>query len=858
MKIVKRNAFFLVLLCLINNTAFGQFQKLHEFANDGKAMSPTVNLSTDGVWLYGIATQGGINDLGELYKVKTDGSGFATIMDFDSVNIISSTEQPLTIYNNSIYGVSRVGGSTNMGFVYKVNIDGTGFTHLVDFGENGKAAIPRGCLIVGNEIIYGLANGGQMNSGVIYSLNPDGSDYNIVHDFSPYSQGGYNPTGRLYYQNGFLYGVNISGGLKNSGTIFKVNIDGTQYSDIYYFDFATDGVANNMVLGDDNIIYGSTYGIVDHYGCLYKINTDGTNYTKLFDFDMTSGHSQAGYLIFNNNALFGECFSGAANDLGCIFEFNTTDSTYTKLREFDAYSEWNNQFALVNNSIYYTNSAIDKCTAGSIIKVEISSSAVSVAYSFNICPLTERHADNVFLLNNKIYGQTKGGERGFGTIFTMNPNGSGYTTIFEPESGQNIDSYEMITVEGNWFYCMGRTIVGKGCIFKIKSDGSSFTTIFTLDGINDKSFGQVFYSNGTFFCSTLDDGKNNKGKFFKVNLDGSGYAVLLDFDTKISYIIFESNIFYFYFQYGLYNDQAYISKIHSDGTSYSKLYDFQDAIMSVNLICSEGYLFGTSYFYGANNCGYIYKLKADGTEYSVLHNFEGLDGTNPGHHMICHNGYLYGMTDMGGADLNGDGASENYATIFRVKTDGSEFKTLLNFDQKTPVGSKGYFILSDNLLYVITYKLGLCQKGSLFQLSLDGAKFKKLVDFDGAGNGSDPRTLIKADDILYGCTYSGGAGNIGIIYDYKLPATGINDVSELEASIYPNPSSDGMVFVELNKQISSKTFIEIVNFYGQVLFVKTMQSSRDELDLTGFTNGMYMIRIRSDQTLLKTEKLILE
>jgi uncharacterized repeat protein (TIGR03803 family) len=856
MKIVKRNTFFLVLLYLINNTAFSQFQKLHEFANDGKAMSPTVNLSTDGVWLYGIATQGGLNDLGALYKVKTDGSSFTTIMDFDSINFISSTEQPLTIYNNSIYGVSRVGGSDNLGFVYKLNMDGTGFTHLLDFGENGKASMPRSDLMVENGILYGLAHGGQMQSGVIYRLNPDGSDYNIVYDFSPYYQGGYNPSGRLYYQNGFLYGVNISGGLKNYGTIFKVKIDGTQYSDIYYFDYATDGAANNIVLGDDNIIYGSTYGIGDHYGCLYKINTDGTNYTKLFDFDVLSGYSQRGFLIFKNNALFGECFSGAANDLGCIFKFNTTDSTFTKLREFDTYSECNIQFALVNNAIYYTNSAVDKCSAGSIIKVEIGSSAVSVAYSFNICPLTERHADNVFLFNNKIFGQTKGGERGFGTIFNMNPDGSGYTTIFEPESGQNIDSYEIITVESNWFYCMGRTNDGKGCIFKIKSDGSLFTTIFTLDGINDKSLGQVFYSNGTFFCSTLDDGKNNKGKFFKVNLDGSGYTVLIDFDTKILGIIFESNVFYFVFQYGIYNDQAYISKIKSDGTSYSKIYDFQDDILCTNLVFSEGYLFGTSYFWGANNHGYIYKLKADGTEYSVLHNFEGLDGTNPGHLMICHNGYLYGMTDMGGADLNGDGGSDNYATIFRVKTDGTDFKTLLNFDQKTPVGSKGYFIISDNLLYVITYQLGLYQKGSLFQLSLDGTKYKKMVDFNGAGNGSNPKTLIKADNMLYGCTYSGGEGNVGIIYSYKLPVTGINDVSESDVTVYPNPSSEGKFVVELDKEISAETYMEIVDFSGQLLLTKPILSSREEIDLSGYAKGIYLIRIWSDRTLIKTGKLI--
>ena len=224
MKIVKRRSLFLVLLYLFNITAFSQFQKLHEFANDGKTMFPANYLSTDGVWLYGVASQGGSNDLGALFKVRTDGSDFTVIMDFDSVNNFS-LERSLTIYNNSIYGISRVGGTGGFGYVFKVNTDGTGFTHLVDFEQNGKAKYPRSGLIVVNDFFYGVADGGP-NLGVIYRLSPDGSVYDIVHHFSGDLQGGYLPRGELSYQDGYLYGLNYKGGLNNLGTIFKVKING--------------------------------------------------------------------------------------------------------------------------------------------------------------------------------------------------------------------------------------------------------------------------------------------------------------------------------------------------------------------------------------------------------------------------------------------------------------------------------------------------------------------------------------------------------------------------------------------------------------------------------------------------------
>jgi len=843
-----RRALFFVLLFVLSQMSFCQFQKLHEFVNDGKAMFPSNYLSTDGVWLYGVALQGGSNDLGALFKVRTDGSDFTIIMAFDSVNNFS-LERSLTIYNNSIYGISRVGGTSNLGYVFKINTDGTAFTHLVDFEQNGKAISPRSSLLVVNDFLYGVADGGQNQCGVIYRLNPDGSVYDIVHHFSGDLQGGYLPRGELSYQDGYLYGVNFSGGLNQSGTIFKVKTDGTQYSDIYNYTDISVGSANSIVLGDNNILYGTTFTAGSNYACLFKINTNGTNYTKLWDFNIADGYSPEGDLRYNNNSVFGECYSGAANDLGCLFEFNTSDSAYIKLKEFDSFSEWSWSFALTGNAIYYGSSASAGCSAGTIVKVPVDSGDIAVVYNFNTCPLTERHPDNIIYHDNKIYCHTAGGDRGLGTIFSMNTDGSGYTRIFEPETGQNIDNYSIITVDGDWLYCSGSSRNGKGCIFKIRSDGSGFTTIYILDGINDRSLNQVFYSNGTFYCSTLEGGQNNKGKLFKVNPDGSGYTILADFDNKVSQIIFEGNTFYLFFQYGLYYDQAYISKINSDGTSYSKVYDFQDEILGNNLIFNKGYLFGTSYFYGTNSCGYIFRLKADGTEYTVLHNFEGSDGLNPSYKIVCQNDYIYGMTDRGGKDVNN-------GTIYRIKTDGSLFKTLFDFDQRISAAAKGYFILADYQLYIIAYNFGQYLKGSLFQLNPDGTGYYKLVDFNGAGNGSNPRTLIKAGDKLYGTTNSGGAGNLGTIFSYNITATGIYDMPEIKVAIYPNPSLEGRFFIELDKGISAETYMEIADFSGKLIITKPMLSSREEIDLSVYSKGIYLIRIWSGRNLIKTGKLV--
>jgi uncharacterized repeat protein (TIGR03803 family) len=71
----------------------------------------------------------------------------------------------------TVYGVTSNGGSSNYGVVFKVNTDGTGFADLYDFtgGSDGKYP-STGLLIYGNTL-YGTTT----NS--LFKINTDGSDY---------------------------------------------------------------------------------------------------------------------------------------------------------------------------------------------------------------------------------------------------------------------------------------------------------------------------------------------------------------------------------------------------------------------------------------------------------------------------------------------------------------------------------------------------------------------------------------------------------------------------------------------------------------------------------------------------------
>ena len=62
-----------------------------------------------------------------------------------------------------------------------------------------------------------LPYGGNTESGVVYEINLDGSDYNVIHEFNRYNCE--TPRGKLLLaDNGLFYGI-AEGGFGNFGSI---------------------------------------------------------------------------------------------------------------------------------------------------------------------------------------------------------------------------------------------------------------------------------------------------------------------------------------------------------------------------------------------------------------------------------------------------------------------------------------------------------------------------------------------------------------------------------------------------------------------------------------------------------------
>lgn len=320
------------------------FTDLHVFARtDGQTpvAGPTLNGST----LYGTTFLGGTNQVGTVYRLGIDGSAFTNLYNFP--NDSGPDNNPggaMVITNNLLYGTTSGGQGNLLGGVFRLALDGTAYARVHAFTSITEAAWPLGDLLLDGTTLYGTTNyGGQGSStsvystfGAVFRVNLDGTGYTILHSFVP-SIDGAHPVGGLVKIGNTLYGAATDGGSSNAngatgnGVIYRVNIDGTGYALLHVFSGGLDGAdpqAGLVAIG--NVLFGTTapQGAGNGSGTLFKLNADGTGYAVLHNFTGgPGGGSPIGGLARSGPVLYGTALLGGTNGLGTVFSYDLTPTT---------------------------------------------------------------------------------------------------------------------------------------------------------------------------------------------------------------------------------------------------------------------------------------------------------------------------------------------------------------------------------------------------------------------------------------------------------------------------------------------------------------------------------------------------
>ena len=144
-----------------------------------------------------------------------------------------------------------------------------------------------------------------------------------------------------------------------------------------------------------------------------------------------------------------------------------------------------------------------------------------------------------------------------------------------------------------------------------------------------------------------------------------------------------------------------------------------------------------------------------------------------------------------------------------------------------------------------------------YATSIDGISWTKPVSDPILQHGSesfDNRLLSMSTVIVEGDEYkmwyrgqnNDGSGGIGYATS-ESNITQINDNSDDQFSIYPNPSNE---YINLSSSLNGWYTMEISSANGQLVQKKDLSANEYEINLSAFPTGVYYITVR-------TEKLVL-
>jgi uncharacterized repeat protein (TIGR03803 family) len=271
------------------------------------------------------------------------------------------------------------------------------------------------------------------------------------------------------------------------------------------------------------------------------------------------------------------------------------------------------------------------------------------------------------LSGNTLYGTAqRGGDNG-GTVFKVNADGTGFSTlhVFAALSGRDLTNWDGAFPETELFVS-GKTLYGTawaggpgraGTVFKLNTDGTGFTVLHSFadhnghstyndhggpcnaDGAHPKA--SLVLSGTTLYGTAAQGGPAGNGTVFKLNTDGVGFTVLHSFTA------------------------------HSNSDPHNLNTDGEDP---KGLLLSGNTLYGVASENGKASWGTLFRVNTDGAGFEVLHSFGGDDGSSPEGTLVLSRNTLYGTTSFGGGKGGG--------TAFKVNTDGARFTVLHRFTKE--------------------------------------------------------------------------------------------------------------------------------------------------------------------------------
>jgi uncharacterized repeat protein (TIGR03803 family) len=365
------------------------------------------------------------------------------------------------------------------------------------------------------------------------------------------------------------------------------------------------------------------------------------------------------------------------------------------------------------------------------------------------------------LRGENLYGSTPNYGIGYGTVYQLKHNGSGW--IFNPlysfQGGNDGNQPLARVIFGPNGTLYGTTLYegagGAGTVFNLRPFPTVCRTslrpwmktlLYAFAGGTDGAFPELadllFDQSGNIYGTTYNGGTGNDGygTVYELSPSGNGYA--------------ESVLYRFS---GSDGDRP-VAGLTPDPSGNGNLYG--TTTYGGDLGCNTGFEPG---------CGVVYKLtpSESGWTESIPYEFQnGNDGSLPYAGLIFDSsGNLYGATENGGSGGGG--------TVFELTFSGGSWtlQTLYSFAGGANCGPWPSLTMDGSgNLYGTTYCDGAYGYGNVFELTPTSQPpwtYTSLHDFTGGSDGANPYSNVVFDGSgnLHGTTYAGGSQGDGVVWE---------------------------------------------------------------------------------------------
>jgi uncharacterized repeat protein (TIGR03803 family) len=293
--------------------------------------------------LYGMASNGGVEHAGTIYKYAPGGS-FEILYAFNGRRHGEAPVGGLIMdAAGNLYGMTDIGGKFDWGTVFKI-APNKKLTVLHSFDVHSEGAEPSGPLLLdsGGNLYGTTAQIGLHGGGALFKLAPAGDGsyvWTLLHAFCAFQSGcneGQAQYGVIADASGNLYGTTGGGGPYGGGIIYKLAPDGA-LTVLHSFGGLTEdrnpdgaGLQGPLVMDLEGNFYGVTSGRGKKGACcgtLFRLDADGTEQVLYYFRFLGAGGRTPRAGVFRDEAgfLYGTTANGGSDDhrseYGIIFRY---------------------------------------------------------------------------------------------------------------------------------------------------------------------------------------------------------------------------------------------------------------------------------------------------------------------------------------------------------------------------------------------------------------------------------------------------------------------------------------------------------------------------------------------------------